>query len=61
MSEFQEIIKLNYKCPKGTVDESNKCEGHEPIKGIPSDVKLDQDRFVQFYEDQKEGFLIFVP
>ena len=59
MSEFQEIIKLNYKCPKGTVDESNKCEGHEPIKGIPSDVKLDQDRFVQFYEASKRGVFNF--
>ena len=30
-----EYIKLNYKCPKGTVDDSNKCDIEKPIVNIP--------------------------
>lgn len=29
------FIKLNYKCPKGTVDDSNKCDIEKPIVNIP--------------------------
>jgi len=30
-----ETIKQNYKCPKGTVDDSNKCDIEKPIVNIP--------------------------
>jgi hypothetical protein len=35
LEDVTNFIKLNYKCPKGTVDDSNKCDIEKPIVNIP--------------------------
>ena len=46
-----ETIKLNYKCPKGTVDDSNKCNPEEQEKSSTSDSKSASETFIGFKAD----------
>jgi hypothetical protein len=45
------FIKLNYKCPKGTVDDSNKCNPEEQEKSNTSDSKSASETFIGFKAD----------
>ena len=45
------FIKLNYKCPKGTVDDSNKCNPEEQEKSSTSDSKHTSETFIGFKAD----------
>ena len=51
LSDAVETIKLNYKCPKGTVDDSNKCNPEEQEKSNTSDSKSASETFIGFKAD----------
>jgi hypothetical protein len=51
LSDAFETIKLNYKCPKGTVDDSNKCNPEEQEKSNTSDSKHTSETFIGFKAD----------
>jgi len=46
-----DFIKQNYKCPKGTVDDSNKCNPEEQEKSNTSDSKHTSETFIGFKAD----------
>lgn len=50
LDDVTDFIKLNYKCPKGTVDDSNKCEP-EQEKSNTSDSKSASETFIGFKAD----------
>ncbi len=51
LDEVTDFIKLNYKCPKGTVDDSNKCNPEEQEKSNTSDSKSASETFIGFKAD----------
>ncbi len=51
LEDVSEFIKLNYKCPKGTVDDSNKCNPEEQEKSNTSDSKSASETFIGFKAD----------
>lgn len=51
LEDATDFIKLNYKCPKGTVDDSNKCNPEEQEKSNTSDSKSASETFIGFKAD----------
>lgn len=51
LEDVTNFIKLNYKCPKGTVDDSNKCNPEEQEKSNTSDSKSASETFIGFKAD----------